>query len=159
MASVYLVFLSKVVNNMTFRTAIRLWERTLKSWVQNYIISHLCKNIKIQCKLYEGIHGPKIRKAPELMSHFVRKIQRQAEIWVQGQPVTQQTGPGVVEMVLSEPDPTHLDYGIHWPRLDQCQLKEPEPLFGWGSCIPESCLSTSLLVLLEQMLCSTHQWS
>ena len=37
--------LSKMVNAMTFKTGqhLRLWERTLKTCLQEYIISQLCK--------------------------------------------------------------------------------------------------------------------
>ena len=41
------------------------------------------------------------------------------------------------------------------PKVVWCRLEEPEPLVGWGSCVPGSCWIQLLLVYLEQMLCST----
>ena len=38
-------------------------------------------------------------------------------------------------------------------KINWTGWKVPEPLVGWVSCIPGSCWSQLLLVVLEQMLC------
>jgi len=48
---------------------------------------------------YEGLHNSKGTKVAILLSQLVRKIKRQADSWVQGQPGT--PGPDVVKMVIS----------------------------------------------------------
>jgi hypothetical protein len=79
------VFFSKMVNTVTFTTALKAVGKNsenLSSRMHNF---SSMQNIRMQYELCEGLQRHKRTKAVEIMSQLVRKIQKQVDFCIQVQ--------------------------------------------------------------------------
>jgi hypothetical protein len=70
------VFLSKMTNAVTFRTALKAVGKNSENMSSRIYNFSTMQNIRIQYEFYEGLHGPKRTETAALMSQLVRKILR-----------------------------------------------------------------------------------
>ena len=68
------VFFSKVVNAVTFRTALKAVGKSSEN--MNSRTYATMQNIWVQYELYEGFHRPQRTETAALMSQLIRKILR-----------------------------------------------------------------------------------
>ena len=65
-----------MVNAEIFRTALKAVGKNSENMSSKVYNFSTMQNIRMQCELYEGLHGPKRTEAAILKSQLVRKIQR-----------------------------------------------------------------------------------
>ena len=73
------MFLSKMVNVVTFSTALKAVGKNSENTSSRMYYFSTLQNVRMQYESYEGLHIPRRTKAAELMRQIIRKIHRQAD--------------------------------------------------------------------------------
>lgn len=73
------VFLSTMVNAMTFRTVLKAVGKNSENMSLRIYSFSTIQNIRMKYNLYEELHRPKRINAASLMNQLVSKIQWQAD--------------------------------------------------------------------------------
>ena len=68
-----------MVNTVIFRRALKAVGKDSENMSSRMYNFSTMQNIRMHYYFYEGLHGPKNTKVTALMSHLVRKIQRQVD--------------------------------------------------------------------------------